>query len=246
MRHYLSALTVILSMGMVAQAGIVNFDSYSPGTVDPTGSGWIHGGTNGVVDNSLAYSGSNSYRFASAPNQDPALNGSLTTSIADHAQTTWTLSTWIRFGSTAPGDSSTTASTFVLDIRDEQPTRRYAGKIMFYSHSQKIQVVDKTGFNLYSATIPLDEWIKTEVVMNENTQKWNFSLAKADGTDLFSKSNLTFYDTNIQKIDYVSLYNIPYKTFGHDVRIDDLTLVPEPMTLSLLTAGAGVMLLRRK
>jgi hypothetical protein len=83
MKRVLCLSLVVLFVQAAAQAAVLDFDGYAPGTTDLVGSGCTVGGVGAVAANGIYRSADNVFQFAG---NAPGIDGSLAAPVVDHAR----------------------------------------------------------------------------------------------------------------------------------------------------------------
>lgn len=92
-----------------------------------------------------------------------------------------------------------------------------------------------------------DKWVVIEMLIDNPNSKYSFTIYNADKTQvLASKTNMSF-SAGTYTINALAIYT-EKAAAAQPVQVyyDNLSVVPEPMTMSLLVAGLGVVFLKRR
>lgn len=99
-----------------------------------------------------------------------------------------------------------------------------------------------------SASLFEDKWVVIEMTIDDPNDKYSFTIYNADKTQVIaSKTDLNFYGAST--VDGIRVYTEKARAAKPvQVYYDNLSVesVPEPATMSLLVAGFGLALLKRK
>jgi hypothetical protein len=262
---------VVLGVYAASQGDVVTFtegfETYADGTVVPSPN-WT--ATNNFPNASMfvdtdslgvAHSGTKVYHsYRNVINTNTGGSGYITsTSLANIRYSgddgVYVYTGWMYLGnSNTSGESIKMSSE--IDFRTVDSSGNLGTVIGFQLNSpsnspRNIKYLDGNGVHFVDLTsaIPLDTWLKVVTTIDEINDEWSFAITTESGADVYSLSDLSYNSSSFTQLDKIRVnFERRGKDDGWNNRVDDIsvTYVPEPASMLLLTAGAALLLKKRR